>query len=121
MRFAKLAGHFDLIIDTISVAHDYNKYLGMLKVQSAMVIVGVPAQPTPVYAFSLIGGNKRLAGSLIGGIAETQEVLDYCGKRKIVSEIEIIPIQKINEAYERMLRGDVRYRFVIDIASLKGS
>ena len=119
--FAKLAGHFDLIIDTISAPHDYNKYLGMLKVQSAMVVVGVPPQPTPVNAFSLIGGNKRLAGSLIGGIAETQEVLDYCGKRKIVSEVEIIPIQKINEAYERMLKGDVRYRFVIDIASLKES
>jgi uncharacterized zinc-type alcohol dehydrogenase-like protein len=86
-----------------------------------MVVVGVPPQPTPVHAFSLIGGNKRLAGSLIGGIAETQEVLDYCGAHKIVSEVEIIPIQKINEAYERMLKGDVRYRFVIDIASLKAS
>ncbi len=117
--FAKLAGHFDLIIDTISAPHDYNKYLGMLKPQSTMVVVGVPPQPTPVNAFSLIGGNKRLAGSLIGGIAETQEVLDYCGAHKIVSEVEIIPIQKINEAYERMLKGDVRYRFVIDIASLK--
>ena len=119
--FTKLSGHFDLIIDTISAPHDYNKYLGMLKVQSTMVVVGVPPQPTPVNAFSLIGGNKRLAGSLIGGIAETQEVLDYCGAHKIVSEVEIIPIQKINEAYERMLKGDVRYRFVIDIASLKAS
>ncbi len=119
--FAKLAGHFDLIIDTISAPHDYNKYLGMLRPQSTMVVVGVPPQPTPVNAFSLIGGNKRLAGSLIGGIAETQEVLDYCGAHKIVSEVEIIPIQKINEAYERMLKGDVRYRFVIDIASLKAS
>jgi len=119
--FAKLSGHFDLIIDTISAPHDYNKYLGMLRPQSTMVVVGVPPQPTPVNAFSLIGGNKRLAGSLIGGIAETQEVLDYCGAHKIVSEVEIIPIQKINEAYERMLKGDVRYRFVIDIASLKAS
>ncbi len=119
--FAKLSGRFDLIIDTISAPHDYNKYLGMLKAQSTMVVVGVPPQPTPVNAFSLIGGNKRLAGSLIGGIAETQEVLDYCGAHKIVSEVEIIPIQKINEAYERMLKGDVRYRFVIDIASLKAS
>jgi D-arabinose 1-dehydrogenase-like Zn-dependent alcohol dehydrogenase len=119
--FAKLAGHFDLIIDTISAPHDYNKYLGMLRPQSTMVVVGVPPQPTPVHALSLIGGNKRLAGSLIGGIAETQEVLDYCGAHKIVSEVEIIPIQKINEAYERMLKGDVRYRFVIDIASLKTS
>ncbi|PTL82398.1 NAD(P)-dependent alcohol dehydrogenase [Vitiosangium sp. GDMCC 1.1324] len=117
--FQKLAGRFDLIINTISAPHDYNKYLGMLRPQGAMVIVGVPPEPTPVAAFSLIGGNKRLAGSMIGGIAETQEMLDYCAKHNIVSDIEIIPIQKINEAYERMMRGDVRYRFVIDIASLK--
>ncbi len=116
--FKKLTGRFDLIIDTISAPHDYNKYLGMLKPQRAMVVVGVPPEPTAVNAFSLIGGNKRLAGSLIGGIAETQEVLDYCAKHGIVSEIEVIPIQKINEAYERMLKADVRYRVVIDIASL---
>jgi alcohol dehydrogenase (NADP+) len=119
--FEKLDGHFDLIIDTISAPHDYNKYLGMLRPQSTMVVVGVPPEPTPVDAFSLIFGNKRLAGSLIGGIAQTQEVLDYCGAHKIVSDIEVIPIQKINEAYERMLKGDVRYRFVIDIASLRDS
>jgi alcohol dehydrogenase (NADP+) len=119
--FTRLAGRFDLIVDTISAPHDYNKYLGMLKPQSTMVVVGVPPQPTPVQAFSLISGNKRLAGSLIGGIAQTQEVLDYCGAHKIVSDVEIIPIQKINQAYERMLKGDVRYRFVIDIASLKTS
>ncbi len=118
--FQKLAGHFDLIINTISAPHDYNKYLGMLKPKGAMVVVGVPPEATPVHAMSLIFGNKRLAGSLIGGIAETQEMLDYCGKHKIVSEIEIIPVQKVNEAYERMLKGDVRYRFVIDCASLKG-
>jgi uncharacterized zinc-type alcohol dehydrogenase-like protein len=117
--FEKLAGRFDLIIDTISAPHDYNKHLGMLRVQGAMVVVGVPPEPTPVHAFSLIGGNKRLAGSLIGGIAETQELLDYCGAHKIVSEIEVIPVQKINEAYDRMVRGDVRYRFVIDAASLR--
>ncbi len=117
--FAKLAGRFDLIVDTISARHDYNRYLGMLRPRGTMVVVGVPPEPTPVDAFSLIGGNKRLAGSLIGGIAETQEVLDYCGARKIVSDVEVIPIQSINEAYERMLRGDVRYRFVIDVASLK--
>ena len=86
-----------------------------------MVLVGAPPEPTPVSAFSLIIGNKRLAGSLIGGIAETQEMLDYCGAHEIVSDVEVIPIQKINEAYERMLKGDVRYRFVIDIASLKGA
>jgi len=117
--FEKLASRFDLIIDTISAPHDYNKYLGMLRPQSTMVVVGVPPEPTPVSAFSLIGGNKRLAGSLIGGIRETQEMLDYCGERKIVADVEVIPVQKINEAYERMIGGDVRYRFVIDIASLK--
>jgi uncharacterized zinc-type alcohol dehydrogenase-like protein len=117
--FAKLNGHFDLIIDTISAPHDYNKFLEMLRPESTMVVVGVPPEPTPVNAFSLIGGNKRLAGSLIGGIAQTQEMLDYCGKHKIVSDVEVIPIQKINEAYDRVLKGDVRYRFVIDLASLE--
>jgi uncharacterized zinc-type alcohol dehydrogenase-like protein len=117
--FKKLANRFDLIVDTISAPHDYNQYLGILRPQGAMVIVGVPPEPTPVAAFSLIMGNKRLAGSMIGGIAETQEMLDYCARNNIVSDIEIIPAQKINQAYERMIRGDVRYRFVIDIASLK--
>jgi alcohol dehydrogenase (NADP+) len=116
--FERLAGNFNLIINTISAPHDYNKYLGMLKTMGAMVVVGVPPQATPVHAMSLIFGNKRLAGSLIGGIAETQEMLDYCGKHNIVSEVEIIPAAKINDAYERMLKGDVRYRFVIDCASL---
>ena len=118
--FKKLAGAFDLIINTISAPHDYNQYLGMLKVQGTMVLVGVPPEAVPVHAFSLIGGNRRLAGSLIGGIKQTQEMLDYCGEHKIVSDVEVIPIQKINEAYERVIKGDVRYRFVIDIASLKG-
>jgi uncharacterized zinc-type alcohol dehydrogenase-like protein len=117
--FQKLAGQFDILIDTISAAHDYNAYLGLLRLMGTMVIVGVPSQPAPVAAFSLIGGNKRLAGSGIGGIAETQEMLDYCAAHGIVSDIEIIPIQQINEAYERMLKADVRYRFVIDIASLQ--
>ena len=119
--FKKLAGRFDLIIDTISAPHDYNQYLGMLRAQGTMVVVGVPPEAVPVHAFSLIGGNKRLAGSMIGGIAETQEMLDYCAKHQIVSDIEIIPIQKINEAYERMLKGDVRCRFVIDLTSLSGA
>ncbi|EPX57048.1 Alcohol dehydrogenase [Cystobacter fuscus DSM 2262] len=117
--FKKLSGRFDLIIDTISAPHDYNQYLGMLRPQGTLVVVGVPPEAVPVHAFSLIGGNKRLVGSMIGGIAETQEMLDYCAKHNIVSDIEIIPIQKINEAYERMMKGDVRYRFVIDIASLE--
>jgi uncharacterized zinc-type alcohol dehydrogenase-like protein len=117
--FEKLAGRFDLIVDTISAPHDYNKHLGMLRVQGAMVVVGVPPEPTPVAAFSLISGNKRLAGSLIGGIPQTQEMLDYCAEKKIVADVEVIPVQGINEAYERMVRGDVRYRFVIDAASLR--
>jgi alcohol dehydrogenase (NADP+) len=116
--FTKLAGGLDLIIDTVSAPHDYNKYLGLLRPLGTMVIVGVPPEPTPVAAFSLIMGNKRLAGSAIGGIPQTQEMLDYCAEHGIVSDIEVIPIQKINEAYERMIKNDVRYRFVIDIASL---
>ncbi|MFP2923675.1 NAD(P)-dependent alcohol dehydrogenase [Pyxidicoccus sp. 3LG] len=119
--FKKLAGRFDLIIDTISAPHDYNKYLATLRPMGAMVLVGVPPEPTPVAAFALINGNKRLAGSSIGGIAETQEMLDYCAKHQIVSDVEVIPIQKINEAYERMMKNDVRYRFVIDLASLKSA
>jgi uncharacterized zinc-type alcohol dehydrogenase-like protein len=116
--FKRLAGRFDLIVDTVSAPHDYNSYLRMLRVRGAMVVVGVPPTPSPVAAMSLIGGNKRLAGSLIGGIAETQRMLDHCAARGIVSDVEVIPIQKVNEAYERLLRSDVRYRFVIDIASL---
>jgi alcohol dehydrogenase (NADP+) len=115
----KLAGRFDLLIDTISAPHDYSAYLGLLRPESAMVVLGIPAEPIPVAAFSLIWGNKRLAGSAIGGIAETQEMLDYCAEHKVVSDVEIIPIQKVNEAYQRMVRNDVRYRFVIDIASLR--
>lgn len=116
--FQKLAGRFDLIIDTVSAPHDYNKYLGMLRVEGVMVLVGAPPAATPIAAFSLIMGNKRLAGSMIGGLAETQQMLDYCAAHKIVADVEIIPIQKINEAYERMIQGDVRYRFVVDGASL---
>jgi len=116
--FTRLAGRLDLIIDTISAPHDYNKYLGLLRPLGTMVIVGVPTEPAPVAAFSLIMGNKRLAGSAIGGIPETQEMLDYCAEHGIVSDIEVIPIQKINEAYDRMVKNDVRYRFVIDLASL---
>jgi uncharacterized zinc-type alcohol dehydrogenase-like protein len=116
--FEKLARKFDLIIDTVSAQHDYNQYLGLLRDLGTMVVVGVPSDPAPVHAFSLIQGNHRLAGSGIGGIAETQEMLDYCGKHDIVSDIEMIPIQKINEAYTRMQKSDVRYRFVIDLASL---
>ena len=116
--FQQLAGRFNLIIDTISAPHDYNAYIGMLRPRGAMVLVGIPPEPTPVAAFSLIVGNKRLAGSMIGGVAETQEMLDYCAAHEIAADVEVIPIQKINDAYERMIRGDVHYRFVIDLASL---
>ena len=116
--FKRLAGHFDLIIDTISAPHDYNKYLGMLRIEGSMVLLGVPPAPTPVAAISLIFGRKTLSGSLIGGIAETQEMLDFCAEHGIVSEIELIPVQQVNEAYERMLKADVRYRFVLDMKTL---
>ena len=115
---ARLSGRYDLIIDTISVNHDLNAHLDLLRTKGTMVLVGVPPAPAPVAAMPLIFGNKRLAGSMIGGIAETQEMLDFCGAKKIVADVEIIPIRKINEAYERMIRSDVRYRFVIDIATL---
>ena len=117
--FKTNAGRFNFILDTVSAPHDYNAYLNLLGRDGTMVVVGVPDAPTPVHAFSLIGGRRRLAGSLIGGIRETQEMLDFCAEHGVASDIEVIPISKINEAYERMLKSDVRYRFVIDIASLK--
>jgi len=116
--FKKLSGRFDLLIDTISVAHDLNAHLGLLRTEGAMVILGVPPSPASLAAMSVISGNKKLAGSMIGGIAETQEMLDFCAEKKITADVEVIPIGKINEAYDRMLRSDVRYRFVIDLASL---
>ena len=116
--FKRLAGRFDLIIDTISAPHDYNAYLSLLRVDGAMVLLGVPPEPTPVSAFPLIMGRRSLSGSLIGGIRETQEMLDFCAEHGIVSDIEIIPVQKVNEAYERMLKADVRYRFVLDMGTL---
>ena len=115
--FKQHTGRFDFILDTISAQHDYNAYLGLLRRDGTMVLVGVP-DPTPVHAFSLIVGRKRLAGSLIGGIRETQEMLDFCAAHGVASDIELIPIEQINTAYARMLKGDVRYRFVSDIASL---
>lgn len=118
---ARLSRQLDLIVDTVSAPHDYNVYLGLLRARGAMVVVGAPSGTTPLDPFKLILGGRRLAGSLIGGIAETQEMLDHCARNGIVSDIEIIPIQKINEAYERVLRSDVRYRFVIDIASLSAA
>ena len=110
---------FDFILDTVSAQHDVNAYLALLKRDCTMCQVGGPELPLPVAAFSVIFARRSFAGSLIGGIPETQEMLDFCGKHNIVSDVEVIPIQKINEAYERMLKSDVKYRFVIDMASLK--
>ncbi len=115
--FKKLAGSFDFILDTVSAPHDYNAYLNLLRRDGTMILVGIPDQPTPLSAGPLVMGRRRLAGSLIGGIRETQEMLDFCAEHGVASDIELIPIDKINEAYERMIKGDVRYRFVIDCAS----
>ena len=113
-----LAGQFDFILDCVSAPHDLNSLLGLLKRDGTMVLVGAPPKPAELYSISLIMGRKRLAGSLIGGIRETQEMLDFCSEKNIGSDVEVIPMQKINEAYERMMKNDVRYRFVIDMKSL---
>jgi alcohol dehydrogenase (NADP+) len=114
----KRAGSFDFILDTVSAEHDLNAYLQLLKLDGTMTLVGAPEKPMPVYSFNLILGRRRLAGSAIGGIRETQEMLDFCAERGITAQIELIPIQQINQAYERLLRSDVKYRFVIDNRSL---
>jgi uncharacterized zinc-type alcohol dehydrogenase-like protein len=112
------AGSFDFLLNTVSAPYDINAYLNLLKLDGAMVVVGVPEKSPELDVFALISQRRSIAGSLIGGIAETQEMLDYCGQHDIVSDVEIIPIQQINEAYERMIKGDVRYRFVIDMKTL---
>lgn len=117
--FEKLKGYFDLIINTVSSDIDWNKYLELLALDGSMIVVGIPEKQVPVGSFSLVAGRRSIAGSLIGGIKETQEMLDFCARNNITSEVEIIPIQKINEAYRRVLASDVRYRFVIDIKSLE--
>ena len=115
----KAAKHsFDFILDTVSAPHDFNMYLGLLRTNGVHICVGVPPEPASIHAFSLLGGRKSLAGSGIGGLAETQEMLDFCAENNIVSDIEMIDIKDITTAYERMQKGDVRYRFVIDIATL---
>jgi alcohol dehydrogenase (NADP+) len=118
-QMEKHVNSFDFILDTVSAEHDINAYLNLLKRDATLVLVGSPEKPLALAASSIILARRQLSGSLIGGLAETQEMLDFCGQHGITSDIEIIPIQKINEAYERMLRSDVKYRFVIDMASLK--
>jgi uncharacterized zinc-type alcohol dehydrogenase-like protein len=117
--FTKLAGTFDLIINTVSAKIDWKQYLDLLNVDGTMVVVGLPESDIPVAAFSLTAGRRSLAGSQIGGIRETQEMLDFCSEHGIACDVEVVPIQKVNEAYERVLKSDVRYRFVIDMATLK--
>lgn len=115
----KHAGTFDFILDCVSADHDINAYINLLTRDGNITLVGAPEKPLPISAFSLIMGRRSLSGSPIGGIAETQEMLDFCGKHNITSDVEVIPIQKINEAYDRILKSDVKYRFSIDMSSLK--
>lgn len=116
---AKQASSFDFILDAVSAQHDINAYLSLLKLDGTLTLVGAPEQPLPVAVFNLLLPRRNFAGSCIGGLAETQEMLDFCGKHHITSDIEMIPIQKVNEAWERLLKQDVKYRFVIDMASLE--
>jgi len=116
--FTQHAKRFDFILDTVSAQHDYNAYLGLLQRGGTLVLVGLP-EPSPLSAGPLIMGRRQLAGSLIGGIRETQEMLDFCAAHGVASDVEVIPIQQLNQAYERLLKSDVRYRFVIDIATLQ--
>ncbi len=118
-EMGKHAGSFDFILDAVSAEHDLNAYILLLRRDGNLTLVGAPAMPLPVATFGLIFGRRSLSGSLIGGIPETQEMLDFCGAHHITADVEVIPIQKINEAYARMLRSDVKYRFSIDMASLK--
>jgi alcohol dehydrogenase (NADP+) len=113
------AGTFDFILDTVSADHDINAYLNLLRIDGNLTLVGAPPQPLSLAAFGLIMGRRSVSGSPIGSIRETQEMLDFCGKHDITADVEVIPIQKINEAYERLLRSDVKYRFSIDMGSLK--
>ncbi|MCE7063890.1 NAD(P)-dependent alcohol dehydrogenase [Dyadobacter sp. CY326] len=120
-QMSAYTGKLHFILDAVSAQHDINAYLRLLRVDGSLALVGAPEHPLPVAAFSLIQGRKSFSGSMIGGIAETQEMLDFCGEHGITADIEMIDIQSINEAYERLLNGDVKYRFVIDMASLKAN
>ena len=119
-EMARHAGSFDFILDAVAAEHDINAYIGMLRRDGNLTMVGAPDKPLAVNVFGLLFGRKSFSGSLIGGLAETQEMLDFCSQHKITSDVEVIPIQKINEAYERLAKSDVKYRFSIDMASLKG-
>ena len=115
----KQAGSFDFILDAVSADHDLNAYLNLLRPDGTVTLVGAPEKPLTISAFSLLMGRRNLSGSLIGGLAETQEMLDFCGAHNLTADVEVIPIQKVNEAYERLLKADVKFRFSIDMASLK--
>jgi uncharacterized zinc-type alcohol dehydrogenase-like protein len=117
-QLKSVTGYFDFILDTVSAPHDLNLYISLLKTKGTHVCIGVPPSPYELQAFGLIMGRKSIVGSLIGGLPETQEMLDFCAENGIVSDIELIDIKNINEAFDRMIKGDVRYRFVIDIATL---
>jgi uncharacterized zinc-type alcohol dehydrogenase-like protein len=118
-QMKKLSNHFDIIINTISADHEYENYLRLLAVNGKMVVVGLPNKVPTVSPFVLIPKRRSIVGSMIGGTAETQEMLDYCAEKNIVSDVEVIPMSYINEAYERMIKNDVKYRFVIDMSSMK--
>jgi alcohol dehydrogenase (NADP+) len=115
----KHAGSFDFILDAVAADHDLNAYINLLARDGNLTMVGAPETPLPVAVFGLLFRRRSFSGSLIGGIAETQEMLDFCGKNNITSDVEVIPIQKVNEAYDRVVKSDVKYRFSIDMASLK--
>jgi uncharacterized zinc-type alcohol dehydrogenase-like protein len=118
-QMQKHANSFDFILDAVSASHDINAYLNLLALDGNLTMVGAPPQPLNVFAFALIFGNRSLSGSNIGGLPQTQEMLDFCGEHNIAADVEVIPIQNVNEAYERLLKSDVKYRFSIDMASLK--
>jgi alcohol dehydrogenase (NADP+) len=118
-QMKKYNSYFDVLLNTLSANHDYETYLNLLNLDGKMIVVGLPPQEPKVSPFAILKNRRSIIGSMIGGIKETQEMLDYCAEKNIVSDVELIPIQKINEAYERMLKADVRYRFVIDMGSLK--
>src|SRR5438874_8944152 len=118
-KIKKLSNQFDFIIDTVSAGHDLDFYLSLLRTNGVMICVGLPSGEEQLSPFNLVLARRSIAGSLIGGLPETQEMLDYCGRHKITADVEVIPIQQVNQAYKRMTKSDVRYRFVIDLASLK--